>query len=238
MKRAVIIGASSGIGKETALLLAANDHLVGITGRRTENLERIRESAPSHFIVKTFDISETSSCVSFLEQLIAEMGGLDLLMISAGTGDINNELDFNIEKSTIDTNISGFTIIADWTFNYFKNQGAGHLIGITSVAGLRGNRSAPSYNASKAYQINYLEGLRQKAKSLKLPIIISDIRPGYVDTDMAKGDGKFWVASPARAAKQIYKAIKQKKSVAYITKRYAVLALLLKILPRSVYSRF
>jgi short-subunit dehydrogenase len=58
------------------------------------------------------------------------------------------------------------------------------------VAGIRGSRQAPSYNATKSYQINYLEGLRQKSRK---SIFVTDIRPGLVDTDMAKGEGLFWV---------------------------------------------
>jgi short-subunit dehydrogenase len=82
-------------------------------------------------------------------------------------------LDFKIEKRTIDTNVIGFTIIADWTFNYFQKQKYGHLVAISSIAGLRGSRQAPAYNATKAYQINYLEGLRQRANKLRTSIFVS-----------------------------------------------------------------
>lgn len=98
-----------------------------------------------------------------LKELSGELGGLDLFIISAGMGELNEMLDFELEQRTIDTNIYGFTYIADWAFHFFQKQESGHLVGITSVAGIRGNRVAPAYNASKAYQINYLEGFRQKA---------------------------------------------------------------------------
>ncbi len=237
MKKAIVLGASSGIGKELALILTKNDFKVGITGRRKELLDEIKSGEPESFIVKSFDISKTEDLFGNLNELNGELGGCDIIIISSGTGDINDNLDFSIEKMTIDTNVSGFTAIADWAFNYFRGNKSGHFVVISSVAGLRGNRAAPAYNASKAYQINYMEGLRQKAKNLKLPIIVSDIRPGFVDTDMAKGDGKFWVASPAKAARQIYSAIRRKKKVAYITKRYLILAFLLKILPRFFYEK-
>ena len=96
---------------------------------------------------------------------------------------------------------------------------------------------APAYNASKAYQIHYLEGLRQKARRLKLPITITDIRPGFVDTDMAKGEGKFWVVPKEKAARQIYSHIKRKSDIAYISKRWRLIALLLKSLPHNIYRR-
>jgi short-subunit dehydrogenase len=169
--------------------------------------------------------------------LVSELGGLDLLFFSSGTGELNKPLNFSIEKRTIDTNILGFTYVADWAFNYFEKQQSGHLVAISSIAGLRGNGVAPSYNASKAYQINYLEGLRQKATKLKTQIFVTDIRPGFVDTAMAKGEGQFWVASVNKASEQIFKAIQKKKKVVYVTKRWLIISLLLKSIPRIVYDR-
>jgi short-subunit dehydrogenase len=237
MKKAIVIGATSGIGREIAILLAKDNYKVGVTGRRVELLNEFAKENPDRFYPREIDINNTSNSIETLNQLATEMGGVDLLILSSGTGDINEELDFQIEKRTIETNVLGFTAITNWAFNLFKKQGYGHLAGITSVAGLRGNRSAPAYNATKAYQINYLEGIRQKAKNLHLPIHITDIRPGFVDTQMAKGDGLFWVASPQKAAKQILWAIRKNKRVAYVTRRWALIAILLKILPRFIYDR-
>ena len=96
---------------------------------------------------------------------------------------------------------------------------------------------APAYNATKAYQMNYLEGLRQKATKLKFHIFVTDIRPGFVDTDMAKGERQFWVATVEKATQQIFKAIKKKKKVAYITKRWRLIALILKLIPKPFYDK-
>jgi short-subunit dehydrogenase len=108
---------------------------------------------------------------------------------------------------------------------------------ISSIGGIRGSSQAPSYNASKAYQINYTEGLRQKAAKLKMPIFITDIRPGLVDTKMAKGEGLFWVMPLEKAVNQIYKAIIRKKKVVYVTKRWHLIAMILKLIPRPIYDR-
>ncbi|HEX3045891.1 MAG TPA: SDR family NAD(P)-dependent oxidoreductase, partial [Bacillota bacterium] len=113
----------------------------------------------------------------------------------------------------------------------FLEQGHGVLVGISSIAGIRGNPIAPAYNASKAFVSNYLEGLRCKVKKLPMNIKIVDIRPGFVDTAMAKGDRLFWVASPQKAAQQIYRCIQQGKEKAYITRRWLLFAWLLKLLP-------
>jgi short-subunit dehydrogenase len=237
MKRAIIVGASSGIGKELAQILVRDGYRVGITGRRLDLLEELNAQNPESYSISSFDIRETESSVVKLEQLTAELGGLDLLIISSGTGDINPNLDFQIETKTIDTNVTGFTCVADWTFNYFLKQGHGHLVAISSIAGIRGSAEAPAYNASKAYQINYLEGLRQKAAKAKRPIYITDIRPGLVDTAMAKGEGLFWVMPVEKATRQIYKAITKKKRVATVTRRWRIIALLLRLLPRYIYDR-
>jgi short-subunit dehydrogenase len=237
MKKAIIIGATSGIGKGLAKLLSDNNYVVGITGRRTELLEKLKLEKPNSYFIKTFDVTDTKIAVEKLEELTTELGGLDLLIISSGTGDLNEKLDYEIEKRTIETNVTGFTCVANWAFNYFENQKTGHLVAISSVGGLRGSRIAPAYNATKAYQINYLEGLRQKVTNLKEPIFVTDIRPGLVNTVMAKGEGLFWVMPVEKTVRQIYKAIISKKKVAYVTKRWQLIATILKRIPRSIYDK-
>lgn len=237
MKRAIIIGATSGIGKGLAKFLVYNNYKVGITGRRTELLDELRLENPNSFFIKTFDITDIKNAPNRLDELTTELGGLDLLIISSGTGDLNDSLDFTIEKQTIDTNVLGFTCVADWTFNYFEKQKFGHLVAISSVSGLRGSRQGPAYNATKAYQINYLEALRQKATFLKYPVFVTDIRPGFVDTDMAKGEGQFWVSTVDKATRQIFNAIKRKKKIVYVTKRWRLIGAILKRIPRQIFDK-
>lgn len=237
MKKAIIVGATSGIGRRLAEILVENGYLVGITGRRIHLLEEIKSEKPESYFIKAFDTTHTATVAQHLEQLVESLKGLDLLIISSGTGDLNDTLDFEIEKKTIETNVAGFTAIADWTFNYFREQKYGQLVAISSIAGLRGNRQAPSYSATKAYQINYLESLRIKAAKSSLPIFITDIRPGFVNTEMAKGEGLFWVAPVDKAAKQLFIAIIKKKKVVYITRRWKIIAHLLKFLPNWAIER-
>lgn len=236
MKKAIVIGASSGIGKEIAKILIENNYQVGITGRRTHLLNELK-SSNSNYFVKIFDITNSKSSIANLSELVSELGGLDLLVLSSGTGDLNQSLDFEIEKRTIDTNVLGFTNIADWAFNYFEKERKGHFVAISSIGGLRGSRQAPAYNASKAYQINYLEALKQKAKHLRIPVTITDIRAGLVDTDMAKGEGLFWVAPVKKVANQIFNAILLKKEIAYITKRWVIVAYFFKLIPGFIYKK-
>jgi len=236
MNKAIIIGATSGIGKEIAKILSNSNYKVGITGRRKAKLEELKKSNPQKYVISSFDCT-TENNSEKLEKLTAELGGLDLLILSSGTGDLNEKLNFEIENKTNQLNVIAFTEIIGWAFNYFEKQGKGHLVAISSIAGIRGSRIAPAYNASKAYQINYLEGLRQKAKKTCKPIYVSDIRPGFVDTDMAKGEGQFWVAKKEKAAKQIYGLIKRKKDTGYVTKRWQIIGLILNGLPNWFYKR-
>lgn len=237
MKKAIIAGASSGLGRGVAELLARQGYRVCVTGRRTHLLEEIRTAFPEQVITSGFDVTQLDQIELHLNRIAGELGGLDLFLISAGGGHLNQDLDFNIEKKTIDLNISAFTAMADWAFNYFRSQGHGQLAAISSIAGLRGIRQAPAYNASKAYQIIYLEGLRQKSRKEQLNITITDVRPGFVDTPNAKGEGRFWQASVARASKQITAAILAKKDVAYVTKRWWSIGMIMKIIPRAIWNK-
>ncbi len=233
MKKAIIVGATSGIGKELAKILINKNYKVGITGRRMQLLEEIKATKPENYITRYFDCT-TDRNSDELSELADELGGLDLFIMSSGTGEENSELNFLKDENIINLNVNAFTEVMNWSFNYFRDQGRGHIVAISSVAGLRGSKYAPSYFASKAYQINYLESLRKMAKK---PIYITDIRPGYVDTAMALGDNLFWVSSKEKAAKQIYGYIKRKKDVGYVSKRWQLIAFALKIVPSWIYKR-
>ena len=234
MKKAIVIGATSGIGKSISEILILNGYAVGVTGRRLEILKSLKEKNTDKIFYCQMDVQELSSIETICDNLVNKLGGLDLIIISAGIGDENKSLDFTIENNVIKTNIQGFTCVADWAIRYFKKQGYGHLVNISSIAGLMGNGEAPSYNATKAFQINYLEGLRLNADKSGTNINVTDVRPGYVNTDMAKGEGMFWMAPVEKAAQLIFTAIKRKKKVVYITKRWRIIGFLLKIIPYSI----
>ncbi|MCE1190277.1 MAG: SDR family NAD(P)-dependent oxidoreductase [Ignavibacteria bacterium] len=237
MKKAIVIGATSGIGRGLAELLAENGYIVGITGRRGELLNELAQSRPGVFIPCIFDVTDPLATRASLDLLAAQLGNVDLLILSSGTGHVNHTLNYSIEMEAVNTNVSGFTCIAGWAYTYFTGQKYGHLVVISSIAGLRGSRLAPAYNASKAYQINYLEGLRQRACKEKITLHITDVRPGLVDTAMAKGEGLFWVMPVPKIARQIYRAITKKKKIVYVSKRWAVLARFLKYIPAWLYEK-
>jgi short-subunit dehydrogenase len=237
MKKAIIIGASSGIGRELAKILSMNRYVVGVMARRVQLLYELGNEVRGTLFVQKIDVADIESAMETLAKFIKEMGGVDLAVISAGTGDINNSLSWPLENETIKTNVSGFSALVNVAMHHFIKTGSGHLVGISSIAALRGGRESPAYNASKAFESNYLEGLRQKVRKSGLPITITDIKPGFVSTSMAKGDGIFWSAEPEKAARQIYNVIKRRKSSAYITRRWVLVAWLMKLLPGFIYER-
>ncbi|MBN4080510.1 SDR family NAD(P)-dependent oxidoreductase [Beggiatoa alba] len=235
MKKAIIIGATSGIGRELAKVLSANGYILGITGRRLHLLEQLKDELSNQTYIKPMDISNERAR-SDLQKLIDEMQGIDLVVISAGIGSIDPKLPWQKEKETIETNVLGFTAMANVAYLHFQQQGVGHLLGISSIAAIRGG-GAPAYNASKAFVSNYLQSLRYITKTNKNNIVVTDVQPGFVDTKMAQGEGLFWVASPQKAAAQIYRAIKKKKKHAYITKRWRLIGWVLKVMPDILYNK-
>ena len=235
-EKIVIIGATSGIGYELAKLYVAAGCKVGITGRRAHLLEELRLLYPQQIITACFDVMGNDN-VHHVDALIAELGGLDLLIYNSGYGEISETLDWSIDKTIVDTNVNGFITIANHTFNYFARQGYGQLAATSSIASIAGNPFAPAYSASKAFMSTYLEGLWIKARKMKRQglitkeIIITDIQPGFVKTKMAKGKGRFWEAPVDKAARQIYKAIGQHRFRIYITRRWWLVAKLLLWMP-------
>jgi short-subunit dehydrogenase len=143
-----------------------------------------------------------------------------------------------IDKRTIDTNVNAFAETANWAFNFFIQQGSGQLVTISSIAANRGNSHAPSYSASKAFQSIYFEGLAIKAAKLKKDVTITCIEPGFVRSKMAKSDKLFWVVPIEKAACQIIRAIDKKKRKAYISKRWWLIAKLLKWMPYGILKKF
>ena len=239
MKKAIIIGASSGIGKGISLELLKKKYKIGISARREERLDEIKKISPENVLVKVFDSSTEKNDV-LLDYFINKLDGVDLIIYCSGIGILNKELEYDIEKKVNNLNVSGFTQVVTYAYNYFLKKGSGHIVNISSIASEIGNGIAPSYNASKAFQANYLQGLRFKSTKLKLPIFLTDVRPGFVDTDILMGnkDKLLWVAPLDKACKQIVNGIDRKSKVLYITRRWKIISLLIKILPESILLKF
>jgi len=216
-------------------------YVVGITGRRLPLLESLAQELCTSEVNSTcftaqFDLTNVIETKREFSALLERMKRVDIVIISSGVGSTDTAHLLDDELATIAVNVAGFTTISNLAYHYFCQQGVGHLVGISSVAAIRGGPFA-SYNASKAYMSSYLEGLSCRASLGNPNIVISDIRPGFVDTAMAKGEGLFWVASADTAAQQIYSSILAKHRVAYVTRRWRLVAILLRLLPTILYKK-
>jgi short-subunit dehydrogenase len=237
-RTAVIIGASSGIGEALAHQLNREGWRLGLLARRLERLEAIRQTLGPDTVAHHMDVARNDATEVF-ETFVDKLGGVDLVVISSGTGHLNRDLDVRLDVDTVSVNVVGFMKLAQAAIRHFLKRGSGHLVGITSVAALMGNRDAAAYAASKAFQSVYLDGLRDLASKSGLPIAVTEAQPGFVATAMMKTDRPLspfvrWllVASPEKAAQQIARAIRRRAKHAYITKRYALAALVARLLPR------
>ena len=234
----LIFGATSGIGRALAEIYTSQGHRVAITGRRQEKLDEIKTKHPDLYLTFRHDIRQTETTGEIITETHQHFGPIDLIIVNAGIGKFNLELDWKICESVIKTNVVGVTKALIDAYKYFRKQGKGHLVNVSSVASLLGGAANPTYNASKAYQANFMEALWIKAqKSQKTRITVTDIRPGFVDTKLAQGE-TFWKADVQTAAKQIVQAIQKRKKVAYITKRWGLVAFALKWMPGFLLKKF
>ena len=236
MKQGIIIGASSGIGWELAVQLAAEGYQLGLVARRLEKLEQLASSlAGDHFVVQS-DIAKTERAQQQLAELLEKMGNVELIVINSGVGEQEKKLDWAVQRQMIDVNIRGFAALTVISMNYFRERGSGHLVGISSVAAHMSGGLAPTYAATKAFVSSYLNGMRSRAEYSKLPIAVTTVEPGFVDTPMVKGT-PIWTASVEKAVAQLVPAIIDKKGHIYITKRWRYVAWLLNLMPKWLMRR-
>ena len=234
-KRAIVMGASSGIGMEVSKLLLAEGWTIGIAARRTDLLLQLKEKSPDRVEVETIDVN-SDEAEDLLLSLIAMVGGMDLFFYAPGIGKQNPTLEADIETSTVKTNALGFTRMVGAAYRYMANNGGGHIAVITSIAGTKGLGPAPSYSATKAFQNTYLQALEQQANNRKLHIRFTDIRPGFVDTALLN-DGKNYplLLNKEDVAREIMDAIRKGNHVRVIDWRYRIITALWRCIPRIIW---
>ncbi|MFA6727318.1 MAG: SDR family NAD(P)-dependent oxidoreductase [Prevotella sp.] len=238
-KKAVIVGASSGIGREVTLFLLEKGWTVGVAARRKEKLEEFLTIAPDRVFVEVIDVTAADAAEK-LRHLIQTMGGMDLYFHASGIGYMNRDLrNASMEINTVRTNALGWTQMVGEAYRYFAKQGRGHIACITSIAGTKGLSPAPAYSATKAFQQNYLQALEQQAHRRNLDIYFTDIRPGFVKTPLLKDSNAFpMLLSVKPVAKVIVKAIYRKRHVIVIDWRWHILTAFWRRLPRWIWRRF
>jgi short-subunit dehydrogenase len=231
-KRAIVIGASSGIGREVAKLLIQEGWTLGVAARRVEMLQDI-----GNVEVEQIDVT-SEEAPARLRSLIERLGGMDLFFYASGIGKQNRDLQPDIEITTMQTNALGFTRMIGEAYRYFAEQGAGHIAAITSIAGTKGLGPAPAYSATKAMQNVYLQALEQQAHARGLRIRFTDIRPGFVDTALLSGDFHYpMMLKPQKVACEIIRAINARKHIRVIDWKYRLLTAVWRTIPIFLWRR-
>lgn len=237
MKRIVIVGATSGIGLETARLCIRQGWRVGAAGRRREALEALRAEAPGQVEIEPLDITRDDA-PEHLALLIERLGGMDIYLHSSGVGSRNTLLRSEIEIATLRTNGEGFVRMVTAAFGYFRSHGGGHLAVISSIAGTKGLGSAPAYSATKRMQNTYIDALAQLSRMEGYRIRFTDIRPGFVATPLLAGDGHFpMLMRTEKVAARIMHVLKHPRRRVVIDRRYAVMVFFWKLIPAWVWER-
>ena len=247
-KKAIVMGATSGIGMEVAMLLAAQGWKVGIAGRRVDRLKSVLQSHAGIMCYRQIDIT-SSDAPDRLRNLIDELGGMDLYFHSSGIGWQNNSLEIDKELKTVETNGLGFVRMVDTAFNWFAERNAQfesectysaskpRIACITSIAGTKGLGAAPAYSSTKRFQSHYLECLSQQARMRQLNISITDIRPGFVKTNLIAGSNYPLQLDARDVSKSIVKAIEKGRGVEIVDWRYAILVFFWRLIPRCLWTR-
>ena len=240
MKKAVVVGATSGIGMEVARLLANKGWQVAVAGRREQLLDQLVAENANIVASARVDITEENAADEVLA-LAERLGGMDLYFHSSGIGWQNPTLDPDKELRTVETNALGFVRVVGAVFNYFASRAdcVGHIAVISSIAATKGLGAAPVDSASKSFVAHDLESLSQLVSIRRTKNIhIHDIRPGFVRTALL-GDGGTYPMQmePERVAKEIIAGIERDRSVITVDWRYRLLVMLWRMMPRWLWVK-
>jgi NADP-dependent 3-hydroxy acid dehydrogenase YdfG len=224
------MGASSGIGREVALLLLQQGWEVGVAARRIDCLQEFKVKAQ-------IDVN-SEQATQKLNTLVEELGGMDLYFHASGIGHQNRSLDERIELDTMQTNGVGFTRMIGAAYRYMAQQGGGHIAVISSIAGTKGLGPAPAYSATKAMQNTYIQSLEQLANAQHLNIRFTDLRPGFVATDLLN-DGNHYpiLLNKTKVAKEMVYAIEHNNSKRVIDWRWRMITAVWKMIPNWIWRR-
>ena len=239
VRTAIVVGASSGIGAAIALQLAAEGVRVAILGRRKDRLEELVGTDPSHLRPYVHDATCFDSVAPLFDQIVADLGGLDLIVYAAGTMPpvAEGEFSFAKDRSTVEANLLGAMAWLNQAAASFQTARAGTIIGLSSIAGERGRRTKPAYCASKAALTSYLEALRNRLARYGVNVVT--VKPGLVDTEMNRQTGRiFWLISAEQAARgSLRLAHKGNGASGYVPRRWAFVAWLMRILPSWIFRK-
>ncbi|HZT40832.1 MAG TPA: SDR family NAD(P)-dependent oxidoreductase [Chthonomonadaceae bacterium] len=242
-KRALIVGASSGIGEAIARQLAQQDCQVALVARRKEELARVAgeiDTAAGKPLARVYphDVREYECVPALFQQITHDLGGLDLMIYAAGVMPpyAPDEYAFDKDRQIIEVNVLGAIAWINQAAQRFERQQGGTIVGISSVAGDRGRRALRTYGASKAALATYLDALRHHL--WKVNVAVVTVKPGPVETPMTKEVGKMPLMIPAdRAAALILAAAQRRARVAYVPGIWRWVMMIFRTMPWFVFKR-
>ena len=243
VKRVVVVGATDGLGMALAAEYASRGSWVCLVGRGAEKLEAVRvEIATRHpdatVTAVVCDLRERERIAPAFRDAIAAIGHCDLFLYNAGVMYHGDGLTAEPAKDreTMEVNAVAAVEMLGLAANYFREARRGQIAAISSIAGDRGRKGNPAYNASKAALTTYLEGLRNRL--FPFGVTVSTVKPGFLGTKLTAGKpGLFWVAPPADAARIIANRLERGHEVFYVYRRWGLFGLVLRHIPRFVFKR-
>ncbi len=240
-RRAIVIGASAGIGAALVEALAARGCKVAALARREEELHRLaarvnRRLRRRAVITRTHDASRVHEVPELFASLARELGGVDLVIYAAGVMPrvAVDEYDTAKDRQMIEVNYFGAVAWMNEAARRFENLREGHLVAIGSIAGVRGRRGNPAYCSSKAALHAYMESLRNRLA--RHGVGVTTIKPGFVDTAMTKGmPGLFWLISPREAAAHILRDVESNQGEVFVPRRWWIVATIVRCIPSFIF---
>jgi short-subunit dehydrogenase len=243
-QRALVIGASSGMGAELVRQLVKSGARVAAVARRAALLETLQSELERNgggerrLFVHAHDVHDYAEVPALFERIVKELGGLDLVIYAAGVMPkiTRTEYDTHKDLEQLAVNVGGCIAWGNAAANLFQTQRAGTLVGISSIAGDRGRKGNPVYCTTKGAMNTYLEALRNRLS--ECGVHVCTIKPGFVDTEMTKGmPGLFWLISPARAAELILDAAQSRANIRYVPKRWWLVGTVIRSIPSFVFKK-
>ena len=244
--RAIVVGASSGLGAALVRRLALQGYRVAALARREEALEKLGQAINANLpqdgetrvLVYAHDVTDYTAVPALFQQIVHDLGGLDLIVFAAAVQPsvAPDEYNFAKDQAIIEVNLLGAIAWLNQAAIRFDRARGGHIVGISSIAGDRGRVGAPVYNTSKAALNTYLEALRNRLA--RRNVTVTTIKAGFMDTRLlANAKKAFWVLSPEDAAAQVYLAIVRKEGTVYVPKRWGVVGLIIRHIPSFIFKR-
>ena len=230
--RAIVIGASSGIGAALVSELTKRGYLVAALARRADMLQELCDTASLSAAPGVYarpyphDVTDFDAIPELFDQIVADLGGLDMVIYNAGVMPAVglDEFDFGKDKFQIEVNLLGAMAWLNLAAMRFQASKQGNIVAISSVSGDRGRRVNPAYHTSKGALSIYMESLRNRLT--QHGVAVTTIKPGYVETSMLEQvPNPRGAISAAVAADKIITAAEKGRQVAYIPVSYTHLTL-------------